>query len=98
MELRRRRQEPVPERGHADAQRAGDEPGAAVFLANGYYDLATPYLAAEWTFDHLHVDPELRDNLVTRRYESGHMMYLHEPSLAAVRADITEFMAASVPS
>ncbi len=26
-------------------------------MANGYYDLATPYFATEYTFDHLGFDP-----------------------------------------
>jgi carboxypeptidase C (cathepsin A) len=68
-----------------------------VLLASGYYDLATCFLAAEWTFDHLRLDPELRANLTTRRYEAGHMMYVHEPSLAALRTDLGAFVASAVP-
>ena len=30
-----------------------------VFVAAGYYDFATPFFAAEYTFDHLRLDPAL---------------------------------------
>ena len=32
-------------------------PHLKVFVANGYYDLATPYFATEYTFNHLSLDP-----------------------------------------
>jgi carboxypeptidase C (cathepsin A) len=51
-----------------------------VLLASGYFDLATPFAAAEWTLDHMGLDPSLAGNLRTTRYEAGHMMYIHEPS------------------
>ena len=43
----------------------------------GYYDLATPFFAAEYTFDHLGLDPSLRAILPAAYYEAGHMMYVH---------------------
>lgn len=67
--------------------------GLRVLLMAGYYDLATPFLAAEWTLDHIRVDPSRRANLVTRRYEAGHMMYIHEPSLIGMRQDLEAFIA-----
>jgi carboxypeptidase C (cathepsin A) len=68
-----------------------------VFLGSGYYDLATPFAAAEWTLDHMGLDPSLRDNLTMKRYEAGHMMYIHEPSMRQMRADLVEFVQASTP-
>ncbi|MFN2168638.1 MAG: S10 family peptidase, partial [Anaerolineae bacterium] len=38
-------------------------PQLQVFVASGYYDLATPYFATRYTFDHLGLDPDLRDNI-----------------------------------
>ena len=63
-----------------------------VLVASGYYDLATPYCAAEWTFDHMQLDAELRGNLSFKRYEAGHMMYVHEPSIRQLRRDLGEFV------
>jgi carboxypeptidase C (cathepsin A) len=68
-----------------------------VFVAKGYYDLATPFFAADYTFDHLGIDPSLRSHLSGAYYESGHMMYAHLPSLAKLKQDIAQFMRSSVP-
>ena len=67
-----------------------------VFVGKGYYDLATPFYAAEYTFDHLSLDDSLRPHLSGGYYEAGHMMYVHLPSLAKLKKDLTEFMQASM--
>jgi carboxypeptidase C (cathepsin A) len=67
-------------------------PNLKVMLQSGYYDLGTPYFPAELTFDHLQFQPEQRANISRKRYESGHMIYLHEPSLAQMKADLVEFL------
>ena len=68
-----------------------------VFVAKGYYDLATPFFAADYTFDHLSLDPTLRGHLSGAYYEAGHMMYVHPPSLAKLKADIAQFIRSSIP-
>ena len=67
-------------------------PHLRVFVANGYYDLATPYLATRYTFDHLELDESLRSNVTMTHYEAGHMMYIHDPSLAQLRNDLAAFL------
>jgi carboxypeptidase C (cathepsin A) len=67
-------------------------PHLRVFVANGYYDLATPYLATRYTFDHLELDESLRGNITMTYYEAGHMMYIHDPSLARLKADLDGFL------
>lgn len=62
-----------------------------VFVANGYYDLATPYLATEYTFDHLALGAELRKNVTMSYYDAGHMMYVHGPSLKKLKKDLSKF-------
>lgn len=62
-----------------------------VFVASGYYDLAMPYFGTEYTMSHLSLAPELRENIEIREYEAGHMMYIHMPSLEALRADLVRF-------
>jgi carboxypeptidase C (cathepsin A) len=64
-----------------------------VFVANGYYDLATPYFATEYTFNHLDLEPELQANIDMGYYEAGHMMYVHLPSLVKLKKDLAEFVA-----
>ena len=67
-----------------------------VFVANGYYDLATPYAATEYTFAHLGGDRKLLDRVTMTYYEAGHMMYVHKPSLVKLKKDIAAFMAPNV--
>ncbi len=61
-------------------------------MANGYYDLATPYAATKYTFNHLGSDRKLLDRVTMTYYEAGHMMYVHKPSLVKLKKDIASFM------
>ena len=72
-------------------------PYLKVFVANGYYDLATPYYATRYTVNHLGLDPSLSANISLGFYEAGHMMYIHLPSLARLRADLGDFVASALP-
>ena len=72
-------------------------PHLKVFVANGYYDLATPYFATEYTFNHLSFDPSLQSNIAMGYYEAGHMMYIHDPSLAKLKQDLAAFIGSAVP-
>lgn len=67
-------------------------PYLKVFVAMGYYDMATPYYAAEYTLHHISLDPLLLRNISTGYYEAGHMMYIDEKSLGRMRADIGKFI------
>lgn len=60
-----------------------------VFSANGYYDMATPFFGSELTLAQPAFD---RERLVIAYYEAGHMMYVHEPSLEKMAADIRAFV------
>ncbi len=72
-------------------------PYLKIFVANGYYDLATPYFATEYTFNHLGLDPSLQQNIAMGYYEAGHMMYIHQPSLAQLKQDLVTFIGSAVP-
>src|SRR5437588_2452678 len=67
-----------------------------VFVANGYFDLATPYLATEYTFNHLGLSGTSADHVTMRYYEAGHMMYVHKPSLHKLKKDVAAFVQAAL--
>lgn len=74
-----------------------NNPWLKLFVANGYYDFATPYFATLYTFNHLGIDRSLQPNIVMAFYEAGHMMYIHQPSLQQFKADLVRFINAAVP-
>ncbi|MGE0000823.1 MAG: S10 family peptidase [Fimbriimonadaceae bacterium] len=83
--------------GHPDTSEAlraalSKNPYMKVFVANGYYDLATPFFATEYTLSHMGLDPELRGQFHLRYYEAGHMMYVKDECLTQLRADVKEFV------
>jgi len=67
-------------------------PYMKLFVASGYYDLATPYFAAEYTLRHMALDPSLRGNVTSTFYEAGHMMYIDQTSLAQLKRDAAAFV------
>lgn len=71
-------------------------PYMKVFNAYGYYDMATPYFAAEYTIDHMNLDPSLKANIKHAYYEAGHMMYIDVKSLIKLKKDIASFIKDSV--
>ena len=73
-------------------------PYLKVFVANGYFDLGTPYFATEYTLNHLGLHDSLRKNISMGYYEAGHMMYIHLPSLAELKGNLTTFMRQAVPA
>jgi len=71
-------------------------PHLKVFVANGYYDLGTPYFATEYTFNHLGLNKSLQKNISMGYYEAGHMMYIHMSSLKKMKADLVKFIRSAV--
>ena len=67
-------------------------PGLKVIVCNGYYDLATPFLATEYTFNHIPLPDVQQQNIKMKYYEAGHMMYLHKPSLQKLSEDLHQFI------
>lgn len=67
-------------------------PNLKIFVANGLYDLATPFSASIYTVNHLNLNPEIQSNITMQYYQAGHMMYLHRPSLVKLKNDLTQFI------
>ena len=67
-------------------------PKMKVFLAGGYYDLATPYYEGMYEMHHLPMPNALQSNISYKYYEAGHMMYVHEPSRVKFKKDLAAFV------
>lgn len=67
-------------------------PDLKIIVCNGYFDLATPFLATEYTYNHIQLPQEQQKNIKMTYYQAGHMMYLHKPSLEKLSQDLHEFI------
>jgi carboxypeptidase C (cathepsin A) len=67
-------------------------PFLKVHISCGLSDLATPYFATRYTFEHMNLPAALRKNLVMDDYAAGHMMYLNLPDLKKQKADLAKFV------
>jgi carboxypeptidase C (cathepsin A) len=67
-------------------------PYLKVWVTCSYYDLATPFFAAEDAVASMNLDPAVRGNLRFTYYESGHMLYIHAPSRAKFKTDFESFL------
>jgi carboxypeptidase C (cathepsin A) len=86
----------LPTTGEALRGAMARNPFMKVFVGQGYYDLATPHFATAYMINHMNIDPDLRSNVAMATYEAGHMFYLDVASLAAFKADVDEFIQASI--
>jgi carboxypeptidase C (cathepsin A) len=67
-------------------------PDLKVMVNGGYYDVSTPYFAGKFEMRHLPVPQTLLRNVEYHYYESGHMVYAHEPSLVAIHDNVADFI------
>ena len=70
-------------------------PHMRVYVASGYYDLATPHAAGDYTLSHLGLRDGQWQRIRVSYFEAGHMMYIHAPSLARMAGELREFVGAA---
>jgi len=87
----------MPDTSEALRKALSKNPHMKVYIASGFYDLATPHFATEYTLNHMGLDASLRGNFETGEYEAGHMMYVHGPSLEKLTQDIGRFIQSAWP-
>jgi carboxypeptidase C (cathepsin A) len=69
-----------------------------VFVAFGYYDLATVYQGIVYNIDHIGLEPAWRANVCFAGYEGGHMMYVDDMERVRLKRDVSRFMRDAVPT
>src|SRR5215469_11896229 len=67
-------------------------PRLKVMVNGGYYDLATPFFAAQYEEKHLPIPQTLAKNIEFDWYESGHMVYVREESLKQLHDRVAAFI------
>jgi carboxypeptidase C (cathepsin A) len=68
------------------------EANLRVLVMAGYFDLATPFSATEYVMSHLGIPAAISSHIQIKYYESGHMVYVHPPSLKKMKGDLDAFM------
>jgi carboxypeptidase C (cathepsin A) len=67
-------------------------PRLHVMVNGGYYDLATPFFAAQYEEKHLPIPQSLAKNIEFDWYESGHMVYVRDESLKQLHDRVSAFI------
>ena len=67
-------------------------PKMKVFLAGGYYDLATPYFEGKYEMHHLPIPQKLQANISYHYYQAGHMIYVNDGVLKQFHDDVAGFI------
>ena len=67
-------------------------PRMRVFVASGYFDLATPHFAADYVIDHLGLEPGFMDHVTVDYYPAGHMMYVNDDLRVKLSEDVRRWL------
>ncbi|MFP5226106.1 MAG: S10 family peptidase [Acidobacteriota bacterium] len=67
-------------------------PRLKVLVNGGYYDLATPFYAAQYEDKHLPISSKLAENIQYDWYESGHMVYVKDSALKQLHDNVAAFI------
>jgi carboxypeptidase C (cathepsin A) len=74
------------------AQALISNPHLQIEVENGLYDLATPFFGTEYTMRHLLIPENLQSHIHLNYYDAGHMMYVRDEDLAALKKHVATFI------
>ncbi len=72
-------------------------PYMKVLVAAGYYDLATPAYAIEYTLNHIGLNADMHKRISWAYFEAGHMLYIDSDSHAKLHHDVRQFFSSALP-
>jgi len=67
-------------------------PDMKVMVNGGYFDVSTPYFEGKMEMRHLPIPPTLQNNVEYHYYQSGHMVYVHPPTLVELHDNVADFI------
>ena len=67
-------------------------PDLKVMVNGGYFDISTPYYEGWFEMHHLAIPPALQKNIEFHYYQSGHMVYVHLPTLKELHDNVADFI------
>ena len=67
-------------------------PDMKVFIASGYYDLATPFFDGDYAVAHMGLPAADRARVRFGYYECGHMVYMRPEDHRKLKADLAGFI------
>jgi carboxypeptidase C (cathepsin A) len=67
--------------------------GLELMVNNGYFDMATPFFATEYTLSHMPLPQSARQRITVDYYHCGHMLYLNPRALAVLGRNMNQFIA-----
>jgi len=70
-------------------------PNLKVQLNAGYFDLATAFYEGIYEMSQLPMPSKLQANIEYKFYQSGHMVYVHEPALKELHDNVAAFIRAT---
>ncbi len=73
-------------------------PNLKVMIANGYYDMATPFFATEYTVNHIGLEPSLSGHISLTYCEAGHMLYTRKSCLDNLHKSMADFYQKALPT
>jgi carboxypeptidase C (cathepsin A) len=74
------------------ARAMNNDPGLQLMVNNGYFDMATPFFATEYSLQHAPLPKDAWNRITTDYYRCGHMLYLNPETAPLLNQNINKFI------